>query len=65
MLLAWAPGPMEMMIFGVICLLLFGSRLPSTMRSLGQSVTQFKKGMTETDEETPDPKLPPKNGDAT
>lgn len=65
MLLAWAPGPMEMMIFGVICLLLFGSRLPSTMRSLGQSVTQFKKGMTETDEETPDPKLPPKNDDAT
>jgi Sec-independent protein translocase protein TatA len=35
------------------------------MRSLGQSVTQFKKGMTETDEETPDPKLPPKNDDAT
>ena len=65
MLLAWAPGPMEMMIFGVICLLLFGSRLPSTMRSLGQSVTQFKKGMTETDEETPDPKLPPKNDEAT
>lgn len=61
MLLAWAPGPMEMVIFGVICLLLFGSRLPSAMRSLGQSVTQFKKGMTEPEESGDSEKLPPKS----
>ncbi len=62
MILAWAPGLPEMAIFGVICLLLFGSRLPSTMRSLGQSVTQFKKGMHEPDEgDAPEAKLPPKS----
>jgi sec-independent protein translocase protein TatA len=38
-------GPMELMIVLLIGLLLFGSRLPSTMRSLGKSVSEFKKGM--------------------
>ena len=40
-------GPMELVIVGVIVLLLFGSRLPSVMRSLGQSVTSFKSGLRE------------------
>lgn len=44
-LLAWAPGPMEMVILGVIVLLLFGTRLPSVMRSLGVGITEFKKGL--------------------
>jgi sec-independent protein translocase protein TatA len=39
------PGPMEMMIVGVIVLLLFGNRLPSVMRSLGVGITEFKKGI--------------------
>jgi len=39
-------GPMEMAIIGVVCLLIFGNRLPSVMRSLGQSVTEFKKGIS-------------------
>jgi len=38
-------GPMELIIVGVVVLLLFGSRLPSVMRSLGQGVTEFKKGV--------------------
>jgi sec-independent protein translocase protein TatA len=38
-------GPMELVIVGVVVLLLFGSRLPSVMRSLGQGVTEFKKGV--------------------
>ncbi len=29
----------------VIVLLLFGNRLPTMMRSLGQGVTEFKKGI--------------------
>jgi sec-independent protein translocase protein TatA len=29
----------------VIVLLLFGNRLPSVMRSLGQGVVEFKKGL--------------------
>jgi sec-independent protein translocase protein TatA len=38
-------GPMEIAIIGGIMLLLFGNRLPSVMRSLGKSVTEFKKGV--------------------
>ncbi len=33
------------MVAGV-CLLFFGNRLPSVMRSLGKSVTEFKKGVS-------------------
>ncbi|HAP06652.1 MAG TPA: twin-arginine translocase TatA/TatE family subunit [Planctomycetaceae bacterium] len=43
--LAWTPGMGELAIILVICLVLFGSRLPSTMRSLGTSLKEFKKGM--------------------
>jgi sec-independent protein translocase protein TatA len=38
-------GPMEMLIVAFIALLLFGNRLPSTMRSLGRGVVEFKKGI--------------------
>ena len=36
---------MEMLIVALVALLLFGNRLPSVMRSLGSSVTEFKKGI--------------------
>lgn len=39
----------ELAIILVICLVLFGSRLPSTMRSLGTSLKEFKKGMRESE----------------
>jgi len=57
-LLAWAPGPMELVIVLVIVMVLFGNRLPGTMRSLGQSLVQFKKGMREGDDEDSKDKLP-------
>ena len=37
----------HLMIFLAIVLLIFGNRLPQTMRSLGKSVTEFKKGVKE------------------
>lgn len=40
-----AMGMTHWLILGIIILLLFGNRLPSVMRSLGQGVTEFKKGM--------------------
>ena len=45
--LLWAPGPMELVIIGVLLLLFFGHRLPSMMRSLGKGVTEFKRGLKE------------------
>ncbi|MGH7140069.1 MAG: twin-arginine translocase TatA/TatE family subunit [Pirellulales bacterium] len=36
---------MELMIIGVVAVLLFGSKLPSVARSLGKSMSEFKKGM--------------------
>jgi sec-independent protein translocase protein TatA len=39
------PGLPEMLIVGLVVLLLFGSRLPSVMRSLGIGITEFKKGI--------------------
>jgi len=45
--LAFILGGPELIVFGLIVLLLFGSRLPGVMRSLGQSVTSFKSGLNE------------------
>lgn len=45
MLFAWVPGIWEIAIIAMVLLLLFGSRLPSVMRSLGQGVVEFKKGV--------------------
>lgn len=45
MFLAMIGSPWQMMFFALVVLLLFGSRLPQTMRSLGKSVNEFKKGI--------------------
>lgn len=44
-------GFWQLVIVLVIVLLLFGNRLPSVARSLGQSLTEFRKGMKELDDE--------------
>lgn len=47
MLLAIGFNVWQIVIILVVVLLLFGNRLPETMRSLGKSVTEFKKGVRE------------------
>jgi sec-independent protein translocase protein TatA len=44
-------NPMELLIVGGVAILLFGSRLPSVAKSLGQSMNAFKKGMHELQED--------------
>lgn len=40
----------QLLIFAIVGLLLFGNRLPATMRSVGRSLTEFKKGLASGDE---------------
>jgi sec-independent protein translocase protein TatA len=44
-LLAYAPGPLEIILIVVVILVLFGKRLPSVGRSLGRGIVEFKQGL--------------------
>ncbi|MBM4035420.1 MAG: twin-arginine translocase TatA/TatE family subunit [Planctomycetes bacterium] len=44
-------GMPELIIIGIITLLIFGSRLPSVMRSIGKGIVEFKRGLRDTGEE--------------
>ena len=48
------PSGGEWLIILIVALLIFGSRLPKVMRSLGQSVNEFKRGVNEVLEEEED-----------
>lgn len=51
-------GGWEVAVIGLVVLLLWGSRLPSVMRSLGLSVNEFKRGLNDEskaiEEQTPE-----------
>jgi sec-independent protein translocase protein TatA len=47
-------GTWEIVAVAFVALLLFGNRLPSVMRSLGKSVTEFKKGVQGVEDEIDD-----------
>jgi sec-independent protein translocase protein TatA len=38
-------GPTELMVVCVVGLLLFGNRVPQTMRSIGLGIKEFKDGV--------------------
>lgn len=48
-------GPMQFLVVAVIILLLFGNRIPEVMRSLGSGMKEFKKGLNEVVDHTPEP----------
>jgi sec-independent protein translocase protein TatA len=45
------PGPWETLLILFVALLLFGRRLPEVARSMGKSITEFKKGLNEAQHE--------------
>ena len=50
-----SPAATKSSIIGFVALLIFGNRLPTLMRSLGQGVVEFKKGINGVED---DPKTP-------
>lgn len=44
-------GTVELVVVAVVILLLFGARLPRVMRSLGEGIVEFKRGINAGDEE--------------
>ncbi|MBI3866520.1 MAG: twin-arginine translocase TatA/TatE family subunit [Planctomycetia bacterium] len=47
-------GQTELLVFLIIVMVLFGgSRIPALARSLGKSITEFKKGVSGIEEEKP------------
>lgn len=48
------PSGAEWFVILVVALLLFGKRLPEVARSMGKSVTEFKRGLQGIDDVTKD-----------
>ena len=64
-------SPMHLLVIMVVALLLFGNRLPEIARSLGRSLNEFKKGLSDVNDnfkpnDQPREKLsPPREADQT
>lgn len=40
-------GMQELLVIGIVAILLFGKKLPEVARSVGQSYSQFRKGISD------------------
>jgi sec-independent protein translocase protein TatA len=49
-LAAWTPQGWEWLVILLVALLVFGKRLPEIARSIGKSLTEFKKGIKEAEQ---------------
>jgi len=49
------PGGWEWIAIGLVMLLLFGSRLPSVARSIGDAMREFKKGVHDMSDDVKSP----------
>ena len=65
MVFAFFDSPIQLVVLLIIALLIFGHKLPSVARSLGTSVSEFKKGVKEGEmdlqkmDQPPTPPAPP------
>ena len=57
---AFIGSEFQWMFIALIVLLLFGNRLPSVMRSMGQGVAEFKKGINGIEDDEVKREQPPK-----
>jgi sec-independent protein translocase protein TatA len=58
-IIAFAPGPTEIILIILILLLLFGGRkIPELMKGLGKGLKEFKKAKEEMDDEPEKEKKP-------
>jgi sec-independent protein translocase protein TatA len=51
----------QIIIVALVVLLLFGARIPDTMRNLGKGLSEFKKGLREGEKEPPQESSAEKN----
>ncbi len=51
MLAMWTPGPMEIVVIGIVALLIFGRRLPEIIGNMGKGIREFRRGLKETDDD--------------
>lgn len=49
------PGGWEWVMIALVMLLLFGSRLPSVARSIGEAMREFKKGVSDISDDVTKP----------